>query len=1271
MLRKVFTSLLAMMLILGVAIPLHAAPELVPLAPSDEEARVIVQLEQNPVLIYETQLKERGTFTTQGVDSYARTLERNLKSLIELAESKVKSLKTEAQYTHCFYGFSASLPFSQIAELEKLPGVKKVFPDLPVEIPEFPVQPLIDYTVPQTGAPYLWNMPGGYTGEGMIVAVIDTGIDYTHPYLWDWPEDADDPTCRVIGFRNFTTDRTPDDPMDGHGHGTHVAGIVAADGADWDDPEFKGMAPDAWLYAIKVLSDAGRGSSSWVISGIEWAVNPEVGLPRADVINMSLGASGVTTPGYPTCLAANAAVDAGVIVAASAGNDGQESPTVSAPGTAAKVISVASYGYIHKAYINIDGEVVWDVAPAADAPAPDAMAHGIVYAGLGGEEDFTGLDLTGKIALMQRGTYAFTEKAENAAAAGAVAALIFNNTTGIQGMAGTFTIPAFAISQATGLQIIELLKDDPDLQVIMAALPPQDLISDFSSAGPVTDYSLKPDITAPGDAVESLYPAAGGYFATMGGTSMACPHVAGAAALLKHMYGDTLTIEEYKALLMNTAASLSDLDGDIYPVTTIGSGTMDLRAAALSRGLVLPGSMSLRRDGESHDMVVRNLSDEEVTYNITFASDTLEATYPATITVPAGQTRIAHIDFTNMAGLADGHHEGTVVFTPTVPMNVEDDEYYDILHIPVYHFVGSEATFFVTDFESPEEVYPWEEFEVSFSLIRHIDYVQLGIYDLAGNFWGGWVIAEAGIGPGSYPLTGLNFEGDLPEGDYVLELYGDYGPIDDPIFSLCHNQITVKALLEVTSPDDGTFVNTDSIEVAGSVTTACTLRFWVGEDYSDVVVSAGSFSYELNIEEGVNNLAVTAGKIIDDEYVLLDVAVFDVIKDSIAPEVTIETPTDNLVTSSKEVTVSGFVSDENLAEVRVNEAVVDLSDEGAFSASVSLSAGKNTITVKATDLAGNTTVETVTVRLAVPIIIPPVIEPEAPVSTRLAGANRYATSVAVSQEGWETSEYVVLARGDNYADALAGATLAFSLDAPILLTESSRLTAVTKAEIQRLEASQVIILGGLGAISQETEDALEEMDLEVERITGSNRFETAALVAAKVAPSGTAKAVLVSGSDFPDALSVAAYAARAGLPILLTEAGKLPDVTSKALKDLGVSETVVVGGLKAIGDAVLASVPGGTRISGSNRYATSVAVAEFFQPDSTLVYIATGLSYADALSGAVLAAKNNSGILLVGNELPQEIADYLKGKGFSRVIIFGGTGAIPAELENALKDLLK
>ena len=71
------------------------------------------------------------------------------------------------------------------------------------------------------------------------------------------------------------------------------------------------------------------------------------------------------------------------------------------------------------------------------------------------------------------------------------------------------------------------------------------------------------------------------------------------------------------------------------------------------------------------------------------------------------------------------------------------------------------------------------------------------------------------------------------------------------------------------------------------------------------------------------------------------------------------------------------------------------------------------------------------------------------------------------------------------------------------------------------------------------------------------------------------------------------------------------------------------------------------------------------------MYIATGLSYADALSGAVLAAKNNSGILLVGNELPQEIADYLKGKGFSRVIIFGGTGAIPAELENALKDLLK
>jgi hypothetical protein len=108
---------------------------------------------QNPVLVYETQLKERGVYTAQGLATYSNSLEKNLKNVISQAKSKGVDLKVEAQYTHSFFGFSASITFNKITELEKLPGVKKVFPDLPVELPN------ISYTVPQTGAPALWEMP--------------------------------------------------------------------------------------------------------------------------------------------------------------------------------------------------------------------------------------------------------------------------------------------------------------------------------------------------------------------------------------------------------------------------------------------------------------------------------------------------------------------------------------------------------------------------------------------------------------------------------------------------------------------------------------------------------------------------------------------------------------------------------------------------------------------------------------------------------------------------------------------------------------------------------------------------------------------------------------------------------------------------------------------------------------------------------------------------------------------------------------------------------
>lgn len=277
---------------------------------------------------------------------------------------------------------------------------------------------------------------------------------------------------------------------------------------------------------------------------------------------------------------------------------------------------------------------------------------------------------------------------------------------------------------------------------------------------------------------------------------------------------------------------------------------------------------------------------------------------------------------------------------------------------------------------------------------------------------------------------------------------------------------------------------------------------------------------------------------------------------------------------------------------------------------------------------------------------------------RIAGRNRYETAVKVSQEGWQSAESVVLARGDEYADALAGATLAYSLDAPILLTNPTKLVEVTATEIERLGVSKVYILGGEGAVGASVVNALQAMGLVTERISGSNRYKTAAKIADMVAPTGTGEVILASGMNFPDALSAGAYAARRGIPILLTRGDRLSPEAAKAIEDLNASTTILIGGTGVLGSAIESAVPGAVRIVGANRYSTSVEVAKYFGPSSSKVYVATGLQFADALSGAVLAAKTDSGILLVGTTVHSTISGYLNDSTVDKIVIFGGEGAV-------------
>jgi serine protease Do len=287
---------------------------------------------------------------------------------------------------------------------------------------------------------------------------------------------------------------------------------------------------------------------------------------------------------------------------------------------------------------------------------------------------------------------------------------------------------------------------------------------------------------------------------------------------------------------------------------------------------------------------------------------------------------------------------------------------------------------------------------------------------------------------------------------------------------------------------------------------------------------------------------------------------------------------------------------------------------------------------------------------------------------RIQGGNRYLTAVEISKTGWTESKDVILARGDNYADALTGVPLAHKLNAPILLTPSSNLNNDTLSEIKRLGAERVIILGGTNAISVRVENALRNEGLDTERISGGNRFDTAAKIAEHVAPDGASTAVIAYGLNFPDALAAAPYAAKAGYPILLVDKTRVPQETLKAIGQLGVSSTIVVGGKLVIDEKVLNQLPSPKRVNGSNRFATAVELAKYFDPGNTHMYIATGSQFADAITGAVLVAKNNSGVLLVGNSVHPEVKNYIKEYNIEKLTVFGGYLAVSEAVVDQLQN---
>lgn len=569
---------------------------------------VIVQLEEPSLIAYLSANESRANEIDQA--DYVGQLTKAQKLVKDQILASRANITIMGSYTKVLNGFMASVPAKDVSYIRSLPGVLSV-----TRAPEHEID--LATSVPLINADAVWTLGDtGYTGESVTVAVIDTGIDYTHAMFGtfgdpeayaandpDIIEAGSFPTPKVIGGYDFAGTAynaggtgsqlipVPDpDPLDQNGHGTHVSSTAAGLDAGFGS----GVAPGASLYALKVFGAS--GSTNLVVDAIEWAMDPNGDgyiTDHVDVINMSLGSSfGPADKTDPEYIAVEAANTMGVFVVCSSGNAGNVNYVTGSPGNTDSTLSVAASttGLETSPYIGYNNDA--NKIPYTTSPNrftstinTELVAVDSVDGAGTGQLCLTSSvgNLSGKIALIVRGGCTFAEKINNAAALGAVGAIIYNNTTGIIGLlTDGSSLPAASIIQSDGLILKALaplqISIGPDTRVTtFVSTSPADSIASFSSRGPRGyDSMLKPDITAPGYAIFAADIASGNQGVGMSGTSMASPHMAGVVALMKQAHPNWSN-EQIKSALMNTAVDLVDAASRQIPRQ--GSGRVDALAA--------------------------------------------------------------------------------------------------------------------------------------------------------------------------------------------------------------------------------------------------------------------------------------------------------------------------------------------------------------------------------------------------------------------------------------------------------------------------------------------------------------------------------------------------------------------------------------------------------------------------------------------------------------------------------------------------------------------
>ncbi|MDN4605948.1 S8 family serine peptidase [Sporosarcina highlanderae] len=851
----------------------------------DEIVDVIVHLSETPVGLQKGINKLAGKgFTTaeetkvlQNVNAQQTNVKKEMKAL-------QVSFEEGYSFSTVLNGFAAKVKVSDLPKLLEIKGVTLIEPDAIVhafeesiedgteeeatEVEETEeagftesveivtpvdgqVDAFMDTSIGFLGIEALWAE--GYEGQGIKVAVLDTGIDADHPDFQGIYKGGKNfiPNSSVYTRERKDDDASETSPVErpagtpefnANGsafytsHGTHVAGTIAAIGNN--EYGIKGIAPKIDLYAYRVLGAYGSGATSGIVKAIDTAV-----IEKMDVINLSLG-GGANTETDAGSFAINNAMLAGTISVIATGNSGPNRGTMGTPATARLGIAVGNTtnpeaNYFGEVNINSGEFNLSKVLNLMGTTYGKNLANQldgeyslVAVPGVGKASDYADLDVEGKVALVSRGEIPFVDKIAAAKDNGAVAIIVHNfaGGTGAPGPSGTFLgdafeyIPTFDMSQTDGDAIRAALAQAEgtiSFSNFDKTMTAGDEVNNSSSRGPSTpNFDIKPDVTAPGTNIMSTIPMYKADFpeatyekayTRKTGTSMATPHIAGIVALIKQANPDWDAFD-VKVALSNTAKIL---DTDKYDVFAQGAGRVNAYAAAHPeilayaidtavrdnkgevvenlKGTVTFGNQSLEQDLEvSKEILVKDMKGNGGDYNV-----------EVNVTKSFGDAKLT-ID--NPTFSLDGETILNVTLTASAADAKPGDEFLGYIHIK-----GGEVEVslpFAVNFgpEIPTEIIDMSitETDLSFNGDGVKDEALLSFTltgDVAANYIEIWDIMDP---EGGYYEDGyigyLHAGSGLGKGSYTLRVGGIYNPwsgsgattIPDGLYTIDFSALTVS-----------------------------------------------------------------------------------------------------------------------------------------------------------------------------------------------------------------------------------------------------------------------------------------------------------------------------------------------------------------------------------------------------------------------------------------------------------------------------------------------